>query len=256
MTESSSAARAGFWDRGGFWKAVILATLYVALNFALGLTIGALFADSLDADDLLGDPLTLFLAVMLPTAVQGAVMAFIAWRLGWLRSLFRTQPTTLSRSWWMWILPIAVLVWNVLRLAATDYSRYTFTSIALILLLGLLIGFGEELTTRGLGVTLLRRAGYRELAVAVLSSLVFAAMHLGNIAGMDGLTVGITVFYTFFFGVAMYFTLRVTRNLVWPMLLHATTDPSAMLLTGASTRRPRRRRPPGWPPSPDWRTSW
>jgi len=69
--------------------------------------------------------------------------------------------------------------------------------------------------------------------VALLSSLLFAASHGLNIfSGQAPLTVAITVFYTFAFGVAMYFTLRVTRNLIWPILLHATTDPSLMLLTG------------------------
>lgn len=38
--------------------------------------------------------------------------------------------------------------------------------------------------------------------------------------------------FTFFFGVAMYLTLRVTGSLVWPILLHAVTDPTTFLATG------------------------
>lgn len=38
--------------------------------------------------------------------------------------------------------------------------------------------------------------------------------------------------FTFFFGIGMYLTLRVTRNLIWPILLHASTDPSGILLAG------------------------
>jgi CAAX protease family protein len=35
--------------------------------------------------------------------------------------------------------------------------------------------------------------------------------------------------YTFFFGFIMYLTLRLTGNLIWPILLHASTDPTAFL---------------------------
>ena len=67
----------------------------------------------------------------------------------------------------------------------------------------------------------------------MLSSLIFAASHSVNIFnGQKPLTVAITVLYTFAFGVCMYLTLRVTGNLVWPILLHATTDPSGLLLVG------------------------
>ncbi|MFV0286450.1 MAG: CPBP family intramembrane glutamic endopeptidase, partial [Demequina sp.] len=152
-------------------------------------------------------------------------------RLGWWGGLLR-QPASLSRSWWMWIPFVLILGWNAMRFAAADYSQFSAGSIAMILVLGLMIGFAEELATRGLAVVLLRRAGFKEIWVAVLSSAIFAARHLVNAASMDGLTVGITVVYTFFFGICMYLTLRAGRSIVWPMLLHATTDPSGMLMQG------------------------
>lgn len=37
--------------------------------------------------------------------------------------------------------------------------------------------------------------------------------------------------YTFFFGLIMYLALRLTGRLVWPILLHATTDPSLFLFS-------------------------
>jgi hypothetical protein len=67
----------------------------------------------------------------------------------------------------------------------------------------------------------------------LLSSLLFAAMHSGNVlTGQNPLAVAFTVVYTFAFGLVMYAALRVTGNLIWPILLHASTDPSLMLLTG------------------------
>jgi hypothetical protein len=82
-------------------------------------------------------------------------------------------------------------------------------------------------------VTLLRKAGHREIVVAAMSSLLFAASHAVNIfSGQAPVAVALTVVYTFFFGIGLYLTLRVTRNLIWPILLHASTDPSGILLAG------------------------
>lgn len=68
----------------------------------------------------------------------------------------------------------------------------------------------------------------------VLSSLLFALMHSVNVLdGQAPLTVIITVFYTFGFGTMMYLVMRATGSIIWPMLLHAATDPTTFLATGA-----------------------
>jgi len=226
-----SSSTPGFWDRGGFWKSVLLGVAYAAIIFGAGQLVLALFRDGINLDDVFGDAQSVLLGLGLPIALGGLAFVLFAAGIGWLRTLFARQPE-LKRSWWMWILPIAVLAFNCLRFAATDYSQYDFSVVLSIIGVGLIVGFAEELVTRGFAVNLLRRAGYKEFAVATLSSLVFASTHLSNIAAMEASTVLLTFVYTFFFGIAMYFTLRVTRNLIWPMLLHATTDPSLMLLTG------------------------
>lgn len=232
MSKSAPLPRTvGFWNRGGFWKAAVLAVLYVALSIGLGKLFAQLFDDQIDADNVLASPESVFFGVMLPVIIGGIIFLIIAKSLGWMKELFGKQPT-LSRGWWMWILPIGVLAFNIVRFAGADYSKFAMSTVLAILVLGLFVGFTEELITRGFAVNLLRRAGYKEFAVATLSSLLFAAMHLGNATSMAASTVAFTVVYTFFFGIAMYFTLRVTRNLIWPMLLHATTDPSGILLAG------------------------
>jgi len=227
----SSTTRPGIWDRGGFWKAALLGLAYVVINVLAGKAVLALFGDSINTDDVLADAQSVLLGIGVSVALGGIAFALFAAAIGWLKGLFARQPE-LKRTWWMWILPIVVLAFNVLRFAGTDYSKYDVSVVVSILALGLLIGFSEEIVTRGFAVNLLRRAGYKEFAVATLSSLVFASMHLANAFSMEFAAVALTVVYTFFFGIAMYFTLRVTRNLIWPMLLHATTDPSLMLLSG------------------------
>lgn len=218
-----------FWERGGFWRALLLVVVYLALYLLAGRLTGVVAGEGFD--DPLSSPSSVFVNIVAPILVGIALLAAFGASLGWLRALFARQP--IGGSWWMWILPIVILAYNMLRFAATDYSRYSVATVAMVLFAGLCIGLAEEGLTRGFAVTLLRKAGYRELAVAALSSLLFAASHSVNIlAGQSPIAVGLTVVYTFLFGVGMYLTLRVTRNLLWPILLHASTDPSGILLAG------------------------
>ena len=67
----------------------------------------------------------------------------------------------------------------------------------------------------------------------VVSSLIFGLLHASNIlGGQEVLTVALTVVFAFGFGICMYLTLRVTGNLIWPMLLHGLYDPTLFLATG------------------------
>lgn len=216
-----------FWERGGWWKALIVAAVYYVLYQLAGLALGALLGPAL------GEPGTvqnLLLTVALPIAIGGVILVVFALSIGWLRELFGPQP--IRGHWWMWIAVGAVLLFNVLRFASLDYGKAGFAMVAAWLLSGLFIGFAEELLIRGFVVNLLRKAGHREIVVALISSAVFAALHAGNL--LTGQALLPTLFqlgYTFAFGLCMYLALRVTGNLIWPILLHASTDPSIFLLT-------------------------
>jgi membrane protease YdiL (CAAX protease family) len=133
----------------------------------------------------------------------------------------------------MWIAPVAVIATALMRGIGTDYGHFTAGTVAMIFLSGLFIGFAEELLTRGIAVNLLRRHGYSERVVMVLSALIFAMLHLSNLlGGMSIQTVLATVGMTFFYGIMMYLTMRVTGRIVWAMLRHAITDPTTMLASG------------------------
>jgi uncharacterized protein len=223
---------AGFWDRGGWWKAIGFAVVYLAVYLGVGWVIDKTAGGAIDPDDVFGDPLSVFLAVALPLVIGAIVLFAFAASVRWLpRPLFGRQPVT--GRWWMWIAPVLVVITFVLRLFGIDWAAYTGGVIATTFLAGLFVGIAEEVLTRGIVVTLLRRHGYREWAVAVLSSLVFALLHTTNLlSGQPVLTVLVTVGFAFGFGMMMYLTLRVTGNLVWPIVLHALTDPSTILATG------------------------
>lgn len=222
----------GFWDRGGWWKAVMLAAVYLGLYIGTGWLVGLLWGDLINYDDLFADGLSVFLAVAVPVIVGSILLVAFAASVGWLpKPLFAPQPV--RGSWWMWIAPALIVVTILLRVFGIEWSEYSAGVILATFVAGLFVGISEELLTRGLAVTLLRRHGYNEWVVAVLSSLIFALLHTSNL--LSGQSIGVvlpTVGFTFGFGLMMYLTLRVTGNLIWPIVLHALTDPTTFLATG------------------------
>ncbi|GAB3288781.1 CPBP family intramembrane glutamic endopeptidase [Pseudoclavibacter terrae] len=214
-----------FWERGGWWKAVALVVAYYVL-YQLGGLLFLPFLDGLEPSS----AGALIVGFALPIALGGLLLVAFAISLGWLRELFAPQP--IRGRGWMWIAVAVVLVFNVLRFAALDYDSAGLGLVAAWLVTGLCIGFAEEVLTRGYVVNLMRKAGHSEIATALVSAALFAAMHSGNLLdGQDLVTTAVQVLYTFAFGICMYLALRVTGSLIWPILLHASTDPSIFLLT-------------------------
>ncbi|MCB0910436.1 MAG: CPBP family intramembrane metalloprotease [Propionibacteriaceae bacterium] len=221
-----------FWNRGGWWKAVGFAAVYLVLYQVLPLAFAPWLGGLIDHENTFATPASVFVAIGLALAIGSVLLVVFSLTVGWLpRPLFGRQPV--EGRWWMWFAPVLVLVPILLRVFGTDYSAYSAGVIAVTFLTGALVGFSEELLTRGIAVTLLRRHGYREWAVAVLSSLVFALLHSANLlTGQSLFFVSYLLVYTFTFGLLMYLVMRVTGNIVWAMLLHGLTDPTTMLATG------------------------
>lgn len=231
----SDAVRASgwraFWNRGGWWRALVLVVVYWLVYQGLGFLTAALFSGFIDRSNVLSSPLSIFFGLALPILLAGGVLLLFGWSLGWLGEIFGRQPV--GGRGWMWIAVALILIPIVLRLIGTSWSAYSVGVVLSILFAGLCIGFAEELLTRGFVVNLLRKGGSGERVVLVLSSLFFALLHSGNVlGGQEPLAVVITVVYTFGFGAMMYLSLRLTGRLVWVMLLHAATDPTTFLVTG------------------------
>lgn len=231
MVESTRNGWQRFWDKGGWWRPFLLAIAYLVVFNLVSLTTSTLFAGFIDVENPTGSASSVFFALVLPILLTGILLFLFVVSLGWTKEIFGRQPG--RGSGWMWIAVVIVVIPILLRVFATDWSAYTIGTVLTTLLLGLCIGFAEELLSRGVAVDLLRRGGFGERAVMLLSSAVFALLHTTNLlTGQPPLTVGITVVYAFGFGVMMYLVLRVTGSIIWPMLLHAATDPTTILATG------------------------
>jgi membrane protease YdiL (CAAX protease family) len=225
MTETLAASPwRRFWSKGGWWRSLLLVVAYYVLYQAGSLLFIPLYAGN-------DDPAaSVWFGTALPIALGGVILVLFAWSVGWLRELFGPQP--IRGRGWMWIAVAVVLLFNVLHFATIDYSQVSAGVVVAWLVAGLFIGFAEETLTRGFVVNMMRKAGYREIAVALVSAALFAALHSGNLlTGQPLVPTLIQLVYTFAFGILMYLSLRVTGNLIWPILLHATTDPSIFLQT-------------------------
>ncbi|HEY5785773.1 MAG TPA: CPBP family intramembrane glutamic endopeptidase [Microlunatus sp.] len=226
---SGSAWRA-FWNRGGWWRALLLVVVYLALYLGAGWVGEKLFGDQIQAS-MFSTAGSVFAAVTWSLIVGAILLTGFLLSVGWFRPLFARQP--LGGRWWMWIAPALIVITLVMRYVGIDYSVYPGGAIAMTLVTGLFIGFVEEVLTRGIVVKMLRDAGTSEWLVMLGSALAFGLMHSVNLlSGMSLLVVGITVLFAFGFGILMYVTLRVTGNLIWPILLHALYDPTLFLSTG------------------------
>ncbi|MFT2817544.1 CPBP family intramembrane glutamic endopeptidase [Leifsonia sp. A12D58] len=228
-----------FWERGGWWKALVLVAVYYGVYLLLGLLSTAVFGkrgDGLPTAE--SSALDIFLGTGMPIVLASIVLLAFGWSIGWLKELFGPQPIRGRR--WMWIAIVVVLGINISAALSVDYEKAGAAVVASWLLTGLFVGFAEETLTRGFVVNLMRKAGHREIAVALVSSALFAAMHAGNFfTSAQGLsTTAFQVVYTFFFGICMYLALRLTGSLIWPILLHASTDPMVFLYTTYPTNAP------------------
>ena len=220
----------GFLNRGGFWRLLALVVVYMAIYLGAGWLSGKVGGHFVD-DDLLSSVGSVFFQLTFALVVGAIVLVAFSAYMGWNRELYGRQR--IYRSWWMWIAPLTVLTPIILRVLGIDWGRRGIDVVALVMATGLLIGFVEELLTRGIGVKMLRGGGHGEWAVAALSSLVFALLHSVNLLTGQALpTVAFTVVYTFAFGVLMYLTLRTTGFLVGAMILHGLTDPTTILAVG------------------------
>ncbi|GGF16590.1 CPBP family intramembrane glutamic endopeptidase [Subtercola lobariae] len=225
MHDNTLSSWKRFWERGGWWKALIVVLVYYGLYQLAALVVFWVFGG---LDLAAGSALGIFIGTGLPILIGGVILVVFAWSIGWLRELFGRQA--IRGRGWMWVAIAVVLLTNILRFAAIDYARAGAAVVLSWMLTGLLIGFAEEVLTRGFVVNLMRKAGHPEIAVALVSAALFAVLHGGNfLGGQNAPATLLQVGYTFFFGLLMYLAYRVTGLLIVAILLHASTDPSIFL---------------------------
>lgn len=221
----------GFWNRGGWWKALLVTALYLVVYVGVGQLVGLTLGHLIEDGGPFASATNVMIELLLPIGIGAIVIGAFLAAIGWIKPVFGRQP--IEGRPWMWIAVAVVAYPIVLRLIGIDYGSFADGVVIVTLITGIFIGLAEELVTRGAGVALLRKAGHSELVVAVLSSTLFALMHLVNAIGTGfSPTIAVLLVYTFCFGICMYLVMRVTGSIVWAIVMHGLTDPTLFLATG------------------------
>ena len=161
-------------------------------------------------------------AIVIPIGVGAVFLAATTTWLGWWRpALFEARR---AGSRWMLAVPVFILLAALTAAATFDWDSPRTDVLPLLAVGVLLVGFSEELLTRGLIIVGMRGA-LKEPMVWFVSSLLFGLLHALNIIFGQG--VGATlqqIVFAFVLGTAFYVTRRVTGTLLVCMVLHAVWD--------------------------------
>ncbi|WP_322409759.1 CPBP family intramembrane glutamic endopeptidase [Microbacterium invictum] len=197
------------------WIGLVVYFAYVAVVFTVQQLSGIPYTEFGESG------INLFLGAGLSLIVGAVLLAVTTTLLGWWRpALFDRHR---SAHTWPIIAPIIMVVALVLNLSFTDWGAYDAAFFAASIVL-LLVGFTEELTTRGLLLVGLR-SRLPEVWVWFLTSALFGLMHLAN--ALTGQAIGPTlqqVALAFGAGTIFYILRRVTGSLIWAMILHGLWD--------------------------------
>lgn len=188
-------------------------------------------------DHLVDSRSTVVRGIILSVGAGAVVLAVVTTVLGWWGSVMgdgtRTGPA------WALVVPVLIGVVGLLNVASIDWRSPQARLVPLILVGTLLVGFAEELASRGIVVVGLRQAGASEWVVWLVTSVLFALLHAMNaLFGQSRRQTAVQVVMTFFAGTAFYVTLMSTGLLVVAMLLHALWDLGTLgiLATGGRQR--------------------
>lgn len=164
--------------------------------------------------------------IVAPLAAGALYLVIVVSALGWWRpSLFEVEK---AGPRWLLVGPIVMLLLAIVGLATSNKSAVTMSMFWLALLGSLLVGFCEELATRGALLVGLR-GKLTEPWVWFLSTLLFGLMHLPNWVFGAGPGAAFQVVLAFGGGTILYLTRRLTGSLIFAMLLHAIWDFSSFL---------------------------
>lgn len=196
------------------WLGILAYLIYLTVIF------GVWIINGIDYNHIGDSEGTLLKWYVLPLVAGTIVISIIVTIYGWWKpSLFETRKRLPG---WVWVLPGAMAAAAILNLSGLEGSKTALMWVYLVVG-SLLVGFNEELVTRGQLIVALR-SRFGELGVWFFSTLLFALLHLPNTLFGTGPIGILQVLFTFLMGSTFYLLRRVSGTLIFAMLLHALWD--------------------------------
>lgn len=191
--------------------------LYNAIIYGTWAVVGADYTDLAGRDVILE-------RLVLPEVLGALFIAFAVSRLGWWRPVLHEDRPGRPR-WLMWVFLPFVAAFITVHFIATDWPAISVEHLAFLALACLLIGFNEEVLTRGVLVVAARGSMRHEAWVWLVSTALFGLMHIPNGFFGIGLSGGVTqAVFTFLLGTGLYILRRVSGSIVLPVFVHALWD--------------------------------
>ncbi|MFI5803563.1 lysostaphin resistance A-like protein [Streptomyces sp. NPDC051561] len=196
---------------------LVVAVVYLVILQGLGALIGV---DRSEGDSQFPTAASVIRNGVLPIGLSVLFGAALVTWLGWWGSVMAYRVPVRR---WVRFVPISMLVVAVLAVNYPNLADQPLSLVLSLLAMTLLVGIGEELMFRGIGVQVFKRAGLSEGKVALWSSVVFGAVHLSNAFG-EGTQAIFQAVIVSTSGYFFYLCLRVGGTLLLPMLVHGLWD--------------------------------
>lgn len=184
----------------------------------------------------IGTQANLLRAVILPLGLAAlALVAFIL-RAGWWSEVFREERV--RKPVFLIILLALLLGFAGLNIRTTDWQEIGWQHTLVLATAMLLVGFCEEVVTRGVLLVSLRGSLRSEARVWLCSSVLFGLLHATNAFFGLGALALVQVVLAFCAGTGLYLLRRLCGNLWLPMAAHALWDFSSFGHALAPTANP------------------
>lgn len=166
---------------------------------------------------------TVLRGIVVPIGVGAALLAVATTVLGWWGPVLLDDGR--SGPAWAVVVPILFAVACALGLATIDWRSENRSLLPMLAVGTLIVGFAEEVLTRGLIVVGARDADWSALGVFLLSTVLFSLLHaLNAFFGVPLRATLVQLALTFVAGAAFYVMRLSTGTLVVGILLHAVWD--------------------------------
>lgn len=132
---------------------------------------------------------------------------------------FRAIQKNVSKQLFYWI---PLIIMELLPLLSGFDNKLNIVGISGTLLYAIGVGLDEEIYFRGILVNILKKLGNKK--ALIISSLIFAVVHVVNIIGGDPVLVIVQIVYAFCFGFVAAEILIISKSILPCMLWHGVHD--------------------------------
>lgn len=196
------------------WLGVAGYLSYLAVFYGIWIVNGIDYARVGESAD------TLLKWYVLPLTGGLVVITILISVFGWWRPAL-VEQRKLPR--WGIFVPAVMAVVAIGNMVLGDYTTVTPTMWIFLIIGSLLVGFNEEIVNRGQLIVALR-SRFGETGVWLLSTTMFALLHLPNMFFGIGPGAIVQVFFAFGLGSVFYLARRTTGSIVPAMVLHGLWD--------------------------------